>query len=251
MSTVPIHVSAVEQLPAERYTPTLALPEEITARGSAERNIDSAELGTQVLIAIDTSLGSSVAVGANGRIAEVSSDDPMAHAEVIGGLLQRALVLADVTASAVTGVIAGIGPGPFTGLRVGVAAAHAFALGADAPLHALHSHEAVALALLDTGATAAVRIVQDAKRRELFVTEYSGLDWTGVPVRTRGPEIASRTSWQASVQDVWPERAPAARLVQLAARRRATGAAWEPPVPLYLRQPDVAAPSPLKRVSGP
>ena len=87
-----------------------------------------------VILGIDTSLGTAVAVVEPDGVvrADVHSADPRGHAEVIGDLLVRALDDASVTAHDVTHVAAGMGPGPFTGLRVGIAAARTFALGSGA-----------------------------------------------------------------------------------------------------------------------
>lgn len=213
------------------------------------RVVDAPEVSGGVLLAIDTALGTSVALGANGRIVEASSDDPLRHAEALGGMLQQVFEASGVAPDAVTGVVVGIGPGPFTGLRVGIAAAQAFALGRGVPLLPLQGHEAVALAVLEQGAAAGVRIVQDAKRRELFVTEYRGLDWAGVPERSVDPHLVTRVELQEGPSDIWPERIPAARLVQLAARRLAAGHGFEGEQAVYLRAPDVAQPSAPKRVS--
>lgn len=205
--------------------------------------------GARGILAIDTALGTSVALGVGGRMFEAASDDALGHAERIGTLISRVLSDAEVGPEAVSAVAAGIGPGPFTGLRVGIAAAHAFALGRGVPLLPLQGHEAVALEVLEQGATAGVRVVQDARRRELFVTEYSGLDWAGVPVRSVDPHLVPRAEYAPVAYEVWPERIPAARLVELAARRLAAGHGFEPDQALYLRAPDVKQPGAPKRVS--
>lgn len=216
-----------------------------------EREIAAPELGDHVLLAIDTSLGTSVALGYAGRVFEASSDDARGHAEAIGSVIARVFELAGAASSTVTGVVAGIGPGPFTGLRVGIAAAHAFAVGRGVPLLPLQGHEAVALATLESGAASPeLRVVQDAKRRELFVTEYAGLDWAGVPQRISDPRLETRADYVERPADIWPERIPAARLVQLAARKLAAGAAFEPDRALYLRAPDVKPAAAVKRVSA-
>lgn len=158
--------------------------------------------------------------------------------------------LADVSPAEVGGVVVGVGPGPFTGLRVGIAAAHAFAAGRGAPIHPLISHDAIALAVLARGATARVRVVQDAKRRELFVSEYAGLDWMGMPLRSADPHLVPRGELHPDAADCWPDRVPAARLLQLAARRLTAKQAFEPDRALYLRQPDVYPPAAPKRVSA-
>lgn len=212
-------------------------------------SIAAPELGSQVLLAIDTAIGTTVALGADGRIWTAASDDPRAHAEAIGGLLARVFADSGVAPERVTGVVAGIGPGPFTGLRVGIAAAHAFALGRGVPLLPLEGHEAVALDLLEQGATAGVRVVQDARRRELFVTEYSGLNWAGIPEVQEGPYLVARADYVPVVGEVWPEQIPGAGLVRLAARRLAAGEPFAEDRAQYLRAPDVAQPGAPKRVS--
>ena len=93
------------------------------------RQIAAPEIGARVILAIDTALGTSVALGTGDRVVEAWSDDPRGHSEAIGSLIERVFTESDVDPSAVTHVVAGMGPGPFTGLRVGIAAAHAFALG--------------------------------------------------------------------------------------------------------------------------
>jgi tRNA threonylcarbamoyl adenosine modification protein YeaZ len=211
--------------------------------------LEAPELGSHVLLAIDTAIGTSVALGIDGRVHEASSDDPRGHAEAIGGLLDEVFRASGASPDAVTGVVAGIGPGPFTGLRVGIAAAHAFALGRGVPLLPLQGHEAVALETLEGTALTGVRVVQDAKRRELFVTDYSGLDWAGIPERGSGPGLLARADYEQLPNDIWPDRIPTASLVRLAARRLAAGRDFEPDRAVYLRAPDVKQPGAPKRVS--
>lgn len=211
--------------------------------------VTAPELGGHVLLAIDTAIGTTVALGVDGEVHVVASDDPRGHAEAIGSLLDEVFRVSGAAPARVTGVVAGIGPGPFTGLRVGIAAAHAFAVGRGVPLLPVQGHEAVALNVLEHGAAASVRVVQDARRRELFVTEFSALDWAGIPERAAGPGLVTRADYVELPGDVWPERIPAASLVRLAARRLASGRDFDDDRALYLRAPDVAQPSAPKRVS--
>ncbi|WP_350349187.1 tRNA (adenosine(37)-N6)-threonylcarbamoyltransferase complex dimerization subunit type 1 TsaB [Agromyces sp. G08B096] len=204
-----------------------------------------------MLLAIDTSTGTSVAVvdRDGGVLAEVSTDDPMRHAEAIGPFIRDALAEAGIVPSRLSGVAAGMGPGPFTGLRVGIAAAHAFALGIARPVVPVPSHDAVAWAWYEAGGTGALQVVTDARRRESAVSEYDGLDDAGLPVRVAGPMLAPR-------DEVSPARGirfdaelvPAGAVGMLAELAFAAGrlplAADEP---IYLRAPDVT-PSPGKRV---
>ena len=223
--------------------------EDIRSSAPAERVLPQQQLDGHVLLAIDTALGSSVALGYGDAIFEASSDDTRSHAEIIGTLIARVFELSGARTSQVSGVVCGIGPGPFTGLRIGMAAARAFAVGRGVPVLSLQGHEAVALSALQTQPAANLRVVQDAKRRELFVTDYSGLDVLGLPMRHTDARLEVRETFVAKPGDVWPERIPAARLVQLATRRLMHGKAFEADRALYLRAPDVKPAAAVKRVS--
>src|SRR6185312_4479441 len=130
-----------------------------------------------MLLAIDTSAGTSVAVvdRDGGVLSEVIETDTMRHAEVIGTLIDEALTVAGIEVRALSGVVAGMGPGPFTGLRVGIAAAKAFAIGAGKPLVPVVSHDAVAYDRYSSGYAGPLLVVTDA-RRERYWTAYSGAD---------------------------------------------------------------------------
>jgi tRNA threonylcarbamoyladenosine biosynthesis protein TsaB len=217
-----------------------------------------------VILGIDTSLGSAVAVvEPDGVIrSQVESPDPRGHAEVIGSLIERALAEASVSPSAITHVAAGMGPGPFTGLRVGIAAARTFALGRGMPVVPVVSHDAVALELLihdaltggyEDVADETFAVVTDARRREFAYTLYRGLDDDGLPVRVAEPALVPRddldaalAAAQAARRDA--ERIPAAMLALAAARALAAGRTVGPADALYLRSPDVTLPHAPKRV---
>jgi tRNA threonylcarbamoyl adenosine modification protein YeaZ len=224
----------------------------------------------EVILGIDTSLGSAVAVvEPDGVIrSQVESPDPRGHAEVIGSLIERAMAEASVSPSGITHVAAGMGPGPFTGLRVGIAAARMFALGRGVPVVPVVSHDAVALELLlhsaltsDWGSASDVRdgaaetfaVVTDARRREFAYTLYQGLDDDGLPVRVAEPSLVPREGLDAALADAHAarreaERIPAAMLALAAARALAAGRTIGPADALYLRSPDVTLPHAPKRV---
>jgi tRNA threonylcarbamoyladenosine biosynthesis protein TsaB len=218
-----------------------------------------------VLLAIDTSLGTSVAViDSDGVVrAQADSDDPLRHAEVIGTLLSDVLAAAAQTPGAGSGishVAAGMGPGPFTGLRIGIAAARAFALGADGgrgiPVVPVVSHDAVALGLLlaDPFADLArFAVVTDARRREFAYSVYDGLDDDGLPVCVVGPALVPRDDLDARLAAVGAERrdvhsVPGTMVALAAARALDAGRVIGPRDALYLRSPDVTLPTGPKRV---
>ncbi|WP_111720625.1 tRNA (adenosine(37)-N6)-threonylcarbamoyltransferase complex dimerization subunit type 1 TsaB [Homoserinimonas sp. OAct 916] len=207
-----------------------------------------------MLLALDTSAGTSVAiVDAGGGIrAERSTDDTMRHAEVIGGFLSDALDEAGVRPTELTAIAVGMGPGPFTGLRVGIAAARVFALGAGVRLLPVISHDAIALDRYEAGFAGRMLLVTDARRRELYWSRYDGLDERGVPRRLDGPGLAKPDALPAtegdSAERVDAHRVPAGALGILAQRMRQHDVPFAADEPLYLRSPDVTL-STRKRVS--
>lgn len=203
------------------------------------------------LLAIDTSIGTSVALEAGELIAGASSPDERGHTEAIGGLIARLFAETRTSPRAVEAVVVGIGPGPFTGLRVGIAAAKAFAAGLGVPLLPISGHDAVAYGHLpDDDEAGPVRVLQDARRRELFVTEYAGLDELGLPQRAGEPYLLARADYVEEERDVWPSEIPAENLLRIARLRLRAGREFEPDRALYLRHPDVYPAAAVKRVSG-
>lgn len=206
-----------------------------------------------MLLAIDTSTGTSVAVvdRDGGILAEAGTRDTMRHAEAIGGAIREVMDRAGVRPADLSAVASGMGPGPFTGLRVGIAAARAFALGIGRPVVPAVSHDAVALAWYADGGSGPLQVVTDARRRESAVSEYDGLDDAGLPVRLGMPRLEPR------------DAVPAPRGIRFDADTVSAGslgmlaelgwAAGRLPLagdePLYLRAPDVTI-SAGKRVTA-
>jgi tRNA threonylcarbamoyladenosine biosynthesis protein TsaB len=95
-----------------------------------------------------------------------------AHAETLLPLVERVLAETGSARSSLDRLAVGVGPGSFTGLRVGIALAQGMALGLDRPLVGIGSLRAIAC-----GAPAddpRVRVVAlDARREELFVAAYA------------------------------------------------------------------------------
>ena len=77
-----------------------------------------------------------------------------------------------------------------------------------------------------------------------LVTDFAGLDADGIPIRVDGPRLQVRADHVPVDDEVWPERIPAARLIELAARRMSAGRDFEEDRALYLRAPDVQPPKP-------
>lgn len=206
-----------------------------------------------MLLAIDTSAGTAVAVvdRDGGVLAEASSADTRLHAEVIGSLIQTALAESGIAVTALSGVAAGMGPGPFTGLRVGIAAANAFAQGVGKPVVRVGSHDAIAAGHYAGGGAGPLLVVTDARRREVYWSTFSGIDADGIPVRENGPALAKPGDLPdlPVYHRLDAETVPAGALGLLAEAMYAAGRDFLGPAPLYLRSPDVTMPGPPKRVS--
>lgn len=206
-----------------------------------------------MLLAIDTSAGTSVAVvdREGGVLSEIIETDTMRHAEVIGTLIDEALTAAGIEVRALSGVVAGMGPGPFTGLRVGIAAAKAFAIGAGTPLVPVVSHDAIAYDRYASGHEEPLLIVTDARRRERYWTAYSGVDGFGLPIRLDGPGLARPDELpHPDVARIDADVVPAGRLGMIAELRYANRLPMDPDVALYLRSPDVTPSAGPKRVTA-
>ncbi|PPG48589.1 MULTISPECIES: tRNA (adenosine(37)-N6)-threonylcarbamoyltransferase complex dimerization subunit type 1 TsaB [unclassified Rathayibacter] len=206
-----------------------------------------------MLLAIDTSSGTSVAVvdSAGAVRSERTETDTMRHAEVVGRLIQEALEAAGVAPAGIEAVAVGMGPGPFTGLRVGIAAARAFALGRGVPTLPVVSHDAIALAALRHGRAAGFLVVTDARRRELYWSAYGGLDDQGLPVRLAGPGLDKPPALpHPELPRLEAESVSAGELGVVAARLRAAGRPGAADEPLYLRSPDVTLSAGPKRVTA-
>lgn len=216
------------------------------------------------ILAIDTSAGTSVALLQGDEVrAEVNIPDAMKHAELIGSAIAQVLSDAGVAASKVSRVVVGRGPAPFTGLRVGIAAAVMFAAGVEAPIFGVVSHDAITFAQLRDkpelaaaiSATSPLLVTTDARRREVYWATYSGISPQGLPLLAQGPGVLT----PAALEDYLVDRnltpikvegiISAAAVGQLFSRQLLAGLGSNDVSALYLREPD-AVPSPGKKVSG-
>ena len=205
-----------------------------------------------MILAVDTSLGTAVAlIDPDGTPrAEAGTADPLGHAEVIGDLL--AGVLRDGGSDGITHVVSGMGPGPFTGLRIGIAAARAFALGRGLPVLPVPSHTAAALTALPTQ-SGPFAIVTDARRREVAVTVFDGLDDDGLPVVVAETVLVRAVDADThldGIPRVDPTVLSAVDLARAGARALAAGRTLADAEPLYLRHPDVTLPGAPKKVGS-
>ncbi|MBW3085655.1 hypothetical protein KEM60_01859 [Austwickia sp. TVS 96-490-7B] len=221
-----------------------------------------------LLLAIDTSTSAiTVAVHDGTRIVATESVvDARAHAEHLTPATGRVLAVAEATPADVTAVVVGTGPGPFTGLRVGLASGHVFGWARQVPVHGLCSLDALAHRLrLDCGEDTPERflVATDARRKEVYSAVYT---CEGQRIHRLGdPRVGRAADLPDDERDLpcvgrgpllYPHDLPrplgpldvdAGALADLAAQRLAAGETLDRPEPLYLRRPD-AVPSQPKSV---
>jgi tRNA threonylcarbamoyl adenosine modification protein YeaZ len=167
-------------------------------------------------------------------LAERVTVDARAHAEQLTPNVLGALADAGLTVSDLDAVVVGCGPGPFTGLRVGMATAAAYGHALDIPVHGVCSLDAIGI---DTSGDALV--VTDARRREVYWARYRD------GVRIDGPAVNAPADVPGAGEalarpPVYPTASGLVRAV------RDWSAEPAPLVPLYLRRPD-AKPSAVTR----
>ncbi len=226
------------------------------------------------ILALDTTT-SACSVALMSDEAETSRSAMMerGHAEALFPMVREVLNeasrgFADMDAVAVT-----IGPGAFTGLRIGLAAARGMALAAGIPCVGVTSLEAIAEAIGSSErAGRALLVALDSKRGDLFAQVFdAGGPPLGPPVAVSydglldvlppRPLVVAGTAAPAVVERLvhrgWDAvRAggtgcPHARdVARVAARRWIAGeVTGKPPSPLYLRPPDTGAPKPGGRAA--
>ena len=217
-----------------------------------------------MLLAFDTATPAVTVALHDGErvVASVTRVDARRHGELLAPGIAAVLDEAGIVRQDLTAVAVGVGPGPFTGLRVGLVTASTLALALEIPVYGVCTLDVLAAQAVDEGAVAQPFLVAtDARRKEVYLASY---DEQGG--RLDGPQVARpvdvATQWRT---DEWPvvgvggrlypdafpvavgpEHPDAGVLADVVAQERVQ---LLDPVPLYLRRPDVAEPSKPKPVS--
>jgi tRNA threonylcarbamoyladenosine biosynthesis protein TsaB len=215
-----------------------------------------------VLLAFDTSSPTVTVALHDGTdvVAQLASTETMRHGEQLTPLVDQALRQVGITARDLTAIVVGVGPGPFTGLRVGLVSARTMAYALQVPVYGVCSLDVLAVEALDTGAVSGPFVVaSDARRREVYLATY---DETAL--RVSGPDVQRPVEAAASVGELpvvgegavlYPEAFPDSRqpvrpaagwLARCVVEERAE---LRDPEPLYLRRPDAEIPRAPKPVS--
>ena len=223
-----------------------------------------------LLLALDTATPAVTVALHDGRrvLAERTAHDPRRHGELLAPAV--AAVLAEVGADRrdLTDVAVGTGPGPFTGLRVGLVTARALALALGLRLHGVCTLDVLAADVgLDAGSVDefvdgfddGFVVATDARRREVYWASYDaeGARSAGphvdraADVRRDGRPVVGRGA-ELYPEELGPAHGPldpsAAALARIVVTGVARGRAFDDTTALYLRRPDVMQAVPRKRV---
>lgn len=217
-----------------------------------------------LLLAFDTATPAVTVALHDGEraLAEIAAVDARRHGELLAPSIAGVLAAAGATLAEVTAVAVGTGPGPYTGLRVGVVTARALGAALGVPVHGVCTLDAIAHAVVHSGARHPARpfvVATDARRKEVYWAGYAadGTRLSG-PAVNRPAELppgsiaAGQGAWlypEAFSGLLEPRYPSASALAALTARRIAQGAQPLPPEPLYLRLPDARVPGPMKAVT--
>ena len=172
------------------------------------------------------------------------------HAELLAPAVSGVLEDAGLTMGDLDAVVTGLGPGPFTGLRVGVVTAAALADARGLPV--------IGVCSLDAIGSGERTVVTDARRREIYWATYGadGGRLTGPsvdkPADVQLPEpVVGDPAFAADRlgRPVVAAQVTTAGLLRAAAAQLADPASAAPLVPLYLRRPDATPPTAIKAVS--
>jgi tRNA threonylcarbamoyl adenosine modification protein YeaZ len=202
-----------------------------------------------VILAIDTSVGVSVAVHSGTELlSDVTVTQHGVQGEWTAQMVREGLAEAGASPSDVSVVVVGVGPGPFTGLRVGIVTATTFGLACSVPVVGVCSLDAVAH---DSGGDCVV--VTDARRKELYVADYRA---DGEPFVATPAQIAERFPGARFVgpgAQLYPDLVSGVhmplRAAALAELHASGGLRARPVTAMYLRAPDAQVPNLRKAVT--
>lgn len=210
-----------------------------------------------LLLAFDTATPAvTVAVHDGTRtLASSCTVDAHRHAELLAPAIADVLAEAGAGKSDLTAVAAGVGPGPYTGLRVGVVTARVLASTLGIPGYGLCTLDAIAAGVEQDGE---YLVATDARRREVYWARYKDGTRVSGPDVSKPADVPGRDLPVAGAgADMYPDAFPvrifpkypaAGSLAGVVAAELPGGGMLLPLDPLYLRRPDAKEPGARKSV---
>ena len=187
-------------------------------------------------------------------VASYSSPSSMRHGEMLAPGIEQVLAEAGALNTDLTAVAVGVGPGPFTGLRVGLVTARTLGFSLGIPVYGVCSLDVLAAEAIDAGRDEFL-VATDARRKEVYLASYAEGQRVDGPSVCRPADVATDRLVVGRGAVLYPEAFPhasgpenpsAALLCDVVAAER-----FEllDPDPLYLRRPDVDRAHAPKKVS--
>jgi tRNA threonylcarbamoyl adenosine modification protein YeaZ len=218
------------------------------------------------MLAFDTATPAVTVALHDGRtaLAESTTVDARRTGEILAPGVAAVLEAAGRTMTEVTAVAVGVGPGPFTGLRVGLVTARTLGDALGIPVHGVCTLDVLAYQTLkDGGQPGPFAVATDARRKEVYCAEYEDAlhrvtdpdvahpslvqeRLAGLPVAGEGARLYPE-AFPAAIDPRFPSAAALAELVTLKLAEDPSSLLF--PEPLYLRRPDAVEPGTRKRVS--
>ncbi len=165
-------------------------------------------------LAIDTSTSRTIVgiIDGDNILFEKFHEGATDHGRALSQLIAEALKVSHPPKQ----VVVGMGPGPFTGLRVGISFAHAFGLARNIPVVGVCSLDAIAIDQSE------YTVAIDARRKEIYWARYKD------GVRIEGPSVSKPAEVDGFIMDLYPDMK---KLVVLSSSQNVSE-------PMYLRRPD-------------
>jgi tRNA threonylcarbamoyl adenosine modification protein YeaZ len=218
-------------------------------------------------------------------IAQESAVDSRRHGELLAPAIAKVLAVAGVTPADLTAIAVGTGPGPYTGLRVGLVTAQVLGSALGIVVDGICTLDVIAAQASRAAAGREFIVATDARRREVYWARYSAAGVrlsvpavslpadlpTGYPMAgegamlyadllgsqrldtrgldTRGLDTPGAAGTGSRAELIEPRYPDAATLASIAADHLARGIPAGRAEPLYLRRPDAREPGRPKRVS--
>ena len=154
-----------------------------------------------MLLAIDTSTSAVTAALHDGRdvVARTSTIDARRHTEILAPAIEAMFAETDVAPADLSRVAVGVGPGPFTGLRVGIMTAMTFAYALDLPIGGVCSLDALAHRAHTLGMRGPLLVATDARRKEIYWAHY---DLDGGPIVPGDPAVDKAAAVAEQLGDI-------------------------------------------------
>ncbi len=206
-----------------------------------------------LVLGIDTSTVVNVGLARGGQVlATATVDDRMAHAERLTPLVRDCLRRANMDIAEVSQIVVGLGPGLFTGLRVGIVTAQMLALVAKARWHGICSLDVLAVQYAASAVEAEFVVATDARRQEVYWARYDAAGRRlGAPQVSSAPDVPRRPTIGPAA-DLYADQlcaVPGPRALDPGALAMHGAALPDAGAePLYLRRPDAAEPGRRKSV---